>query len=92
MKDGGKKIIQWHIMFLIVKKNCLSYQWNEQNRTPIYIGVTHVSTYNKKEKSIKMKLLNYKSSLLFTWMKSLNRILINFPIYLVIFYIYMIDF
>jgi hypothetical protein len=45
-------------MFLIVKKNCLSYQWNEQNRTPIYIGVTHVSTYNKKEKSIKMKLLN----------------------------------
>jgi hypothetical protein len=39
-----------------------------------------------------MKLLNYKSSLLFTWMKSLNRILINFPIYLVIFYIYMIDF
>jgi hypothetical protein len=53
MKDGGKKIIQWHIMFLIVKKNCLSYQWNEQNRTPIYIGVTHVSTYNKKKSLLK---------------------------------------
>jgi hypothetical protein len=87
-----KKLYNDISCFSLLKKHCLSYKWNEQNRTPIYIGVTHVSTYNKKEKSIKMKLLNYKSSLLFIWMKSLNRILINFPIYLVIFYIYMIDF
>ena len=64
MKDGGKQLYNGISCFSLLKKTTFHINGMSKIELPFILAL-HMSQLIIKKKSIKMKLLNYKSSLLF---------------------------